>query len=337
MQPAIEYGTDSVTELSIGYEFPAVEAPEHTHEYTSVVTAPTCTEKGYTTYTCACGDTYKADGTAETGHTEEVIPGKAATETETGLTEGKKCSVCGEILVAQTEIPKLPAGHTHEYTSVVTAPTCTEKGYTTYTCACGDSYKADETAETGHTEEVIPGKSATETETGLTEGKKCSVCGEILVAQEEIPVLTHKHDYVYTVTLPTCTEKGYTTYTCACGDTYTSDEKDATGHVFGEWKVVKPAEIGVEGKEERKCKSCDKTEERTIPALENPDADVMLGDVNKDGKITAADARLALRVSAKLETLTDYIQKTADMNKDGKITAADARKILRVSAKLEEI
>ena len=255
MEPAIEYGTDSVTELSIGYEFPAVEAPEHTHEYTSVVTAPTCTEKGYTTYTCACGDTYKADETAATGHTEEIIPGKAATETETGLTEGKKCSVCGEILVAQ----------------------------------------------------------------------------------EEIPVLAHKHDYVFTVTLPTCTEKGYTTYTCACGDTYKADEKDATGHVFGEWKVVKPAEIGVEGKEERKCKSCDKTEERTIPALENPDADVMLGDVNKDGKITAADARLALRVSAKLETLTDYIQKTADMNKDGKITAADARKILRVSAKLEEI
>ena len=147
----------------------------------------------------------------------------------------------------------------------------------------------------------------------------------------------HTHEYTSVVTAPTCTEKGYTTYTCACGDTYKADEKDATEHVFGEWKVVKSAEIGVEGKEERKCKSCDKTEERTIPALENPDADVMLGDVNKDGKITAADARLALRVSAKLETLTDYIQKTADMNKDGKITAADARKILRVSAKLEEI
>ena len=255
MEPAIEYGTDSVTELSIGYEFPAVEAPEHTHEYTSVVTAPTCTEKGYTTYTCACGDTYKADETAETGHTEEVIPGKPATETETGLTEGKKCSVCGEILVAQTEIPKLPA---------------------------------------------------------------------------------HKHDYVKVVTTPTCTEKGYTTYTCACGDTYKADETKATGHSFGDWEVVKNAEIGIEGKEVRKCKACGKTEDRVIPALKE-DESFLLGDVNKDGKLTAADARLALRVSAKLETLTDYIQKTADMNKDGKITAADARKILRVSAKLEEI
>ncbi len=35
--------------------------------------------------------------------------------------------------------------HTHKYTSKVTAATCTEKGYTTYTCACGDSYKGNET------------------------------------------------------------------------------------------------------------------------------------------------------------------------------------------------
>ena len=47
--------------------------------------------------------------TAAKTHTEEVIPGKAATTTETGLTEGKKCSVCGKILVAQQEIAKLPA------------------------------------------------------------------------------------------------------------------------------------------------------------------------------------------------------------------------------------
>ncbi|MBR4083695.1 MAG: family 16 glycosylhydrolase [Lachnospiraceae bacterium] len=38
-------------------------------------------------------------------HTEEIIPGKAPTSTQTGLTEGKKCSACGETLVAQTEIP----------------------------------------------------------------------------------------------------------------------------------------------------------------------------------------------------------------------------------------
>ena len=40
--------------------------------------------------------------------------------------------------------------HTHSYTAVVTAPTCTAGGYTTYTCSCGDSYTANETAALGH-------------------------------------------------------------------------------------------------------------------------------------------------------------------------------------------
>ena len=40
--------------------------------------------------------------------------------------------------------------HEHSYDAVVTAPTCTEGGYTTYTCSCGDSYTADETAPLGH-------------------------------------------------------------------------------------------------------------------------------------------------------------------------------------------
>ena len=44
----------------------------------------------------------------------------------------------------------IPQPHTHSYTAVVTAPTCTEKGYTTYTCACGDSYKKDFVSALGH-------------------------------------------------------------------------------------------------------------------------------------------------------------------------------------------
>ena len=40
-------------------------------------------------------------------HTEVVIPGKASTATQTGLTEGLKCSECGKILEKQTVIPVL--------------------------------------------------------------------------------------------------------------------------------------------------------------------------------------------------------------------------------------
>ena len=44
----------------------------------------------------------------------------------------------------------VPKKHEHSYKTVVTAPTCTEAGYTTYTCDCGDSYVADEVAALGH-------------------------------------------------------------------------------------------------------------------------------------------------------------------------------------------
>ena len=43
---------------------------------------------------------------------------------------------------------------------------------------------------------------------------------------------SHVHFYNATATLPTCTEKGYTTYTCECGDTYVGDETPAMGHNY---------------------------------------------------------------------------------------------------------
>ena len=54
-----------------------------------------------------------------------------------------------------------------------------------------------------------------------------------------------------------------------------------------------------------------------------------------DGKINSADARLALRAAAKVETLTETQTLLADVSDDGKVKAADARTILRIAAKLE--
>ncbi len=64
---------------------------------------------------------------------------------------------------------------------------------------------------------------------------------------------------------------------------------------------------------------------------------VMPGDVDGNGSVTAADARLALRKSVDLETFTDNQVKAADVDKNNAITAADARLILRASVGLEKL
>ena len=60
-----------------------------------------------------------------------------------------------------------------------------------------------------------------------------------------------------------------------------------------------------------------------------------LGDIDGNGKITAADSRLTLRHAARLDELSEEQQKVADVDKNGKITSADARLILRVAAKID--
>ena len=55
-----------------------------------------------------------------------------------------------EVTEAAAKLKSALEAHEHSYEAVVTAPTCTEGGYTTYTCACGDSYVADETEALGH-------------------------------------------------------------------------------------------------------------------------------------------------------------------------------------------
>ena len=98
----------SAAEIRLTGEKPGEQPHEHSFGDWTVTTAPTCTGKGIETRACECGETETRE-TAALGHTEEVVPAVPATCTETGLTEGKKCAVCGETLVAQEVIPAL--GH----------------------------------------------------------------------------------------------------------------------------------------------------------------------------------------------------------------------------------
>ena len=176
------------------------------HKYTANVTEPACEKAGYTTYTCEyCGDSYVTDRTEPLGHEfgegipvtdpgctcEGVmayvcircpyhefhavsaaghVPGAAATCTAPQL-----CEHCGAVLV------NAPG---HDYKAVVTEPTCTKMGYTTYTCTrCGENYKSDYTDALGHRESgwIMDAEPTTSAEG--RRHKECERCGEVLASE----------------------------------------------------------------------------------------------------------------------------------------------------------
>ena len=169
--------------------------------------------------------------------------------------------------------------HEHSYTAVVTPPTCTEKGYTTHTCACGDSYVDTYVDALGHAwDEGKVTKEPTETETGV-KTFTCTRCGE--TRTETMPVIPHVHSYKDVVTAPTCTEKGYTTHTCACGDSYVDTYVDALGHAWDNGKVTKEPTATETGVRTYTCTRCHETKTESIPVV-SVDVTQMFTDVEKN-------------------------------------------------------
>lgn len=145
---------------------------EHDCDYSSSVTPPTCTEAGFTTYECDCGLSYVGN------YTE-------------------------------------PVGHDYNYSVSVTPPTCTEQGFTTYQCVCGLGYK-DDYKQPEH--DYFNGK--------------CRICGS-----------EHDCKYADEVTPPTCTERGFTAHTCACGNSYRDSYTPTLGHEYTDGICIRCGKI----------------------------------------------------------------------------------------------
>ncbi len=158
--------------------------PKKGHDYTSVVTAPTCNERGYTTHTCIdCGHSYNDNYTRPYGHeyVATVVSPKCEEEGYTTHT----CSFCGD---SYDDAFVSAKGHNH--VPVVTPPKCEEEGYTTYTCSdCGDSYVDDYIPPKGHGEGVWVSIEGVSEDGNPLEGYCCADCGEIVGVRQLVPYL----------------------------------------------------------------------------------------------------------------------------------------------------
>ncbi|MBO5758171.1 MAG: TIR domain-containing protein [Clostridia bacterium] len=180
--------------------------------------------------------------TAPHEHHVVVDAAIAPTCTQVGKSEGKHCSDCGEVLVAQTTLPA--KGHSFDDWYETLAPTESQKGEKRRDCTECDEYEIEAIAELAHNHDaweqiVLEAVAPTCTQTGLTEGKKCSGCGETTLAQHRVSALGHT-EVVDEAIEPTCTQVGKTQgkHCSVCDQILLAqNEIDALGHT----ETIEPA------------------------------------------------------------------------------------------------
>lgn len=137
----------------------------HVHSYGEWKTSKvaTCKEAGEEKRSCECGEV-ETRVVEKTAHIEEIDQGVEATCLVCGKTEGKHCSVCKEVIVAQTDIA--PLGH-EEVVDEKKEPTCLEAGHEEgkHCSRCGEVLEGKEPIEklehafTNYEEKVVSSKT----------------------------------------------------------------------------------------------------------------------------------------------------------------------------------
>ena len=298
------------------------------HEYQAVVTQPTCTAGGYTTYTCTgCGESYTGNATNPTGHSW----------TAANCKNPKTCSACG---ITEGDLGD------HSYTAQITAPGCLTDGFTTHTCTgCGDSYRDSYVLASGHSW----------VDADCTQPITCTTCGQTWGQP-----MGHSFGEV-TVHKPTPDAQGYSERSCTiCGFNEKFDFVDFVGvtvsgqltsTLAGDTTVeliqngevaysitVSGSEYAIEGVVAgdytlRITKKNHAPVEFAITVGDGAvtqDATICpVGDVSGDGVVNIKDFQRLLRHVNKTNPLEDYDLACGDVTGDGVCNIKDFQRLLR--------
>ena len=223
--------------------------PRGEHVYVTYTVAATCTSPGYTVRECeVCGDRHIEDITSALAHNYQAHTTPATCET--GGHTLHLCHGCGSSFITDYTSP---LGHSWDNGTLITNATCTGEGVMEYRCVRCGYHRIEGNEAAGH----VPGDEAT-----CTEPQLCTKCGAVIVN-------ALGHNYTAKVIAPTCTEMGYTIFTCSrCGDSYKGDYTDATGHKPGDWIIDKEPTTDSEGERHKECENCgEKLETEPIEKL----------------------------------------------------------------------
>ena len=193
-----------------------------------------------------------------------------------------------------------------------------------YAITNGNDYEL-QVCGNGHTEEIDEAVAPDCENTGLTEGKHCSVCNKVLVEQEIVPAIGHTEGEWFIVTDATCTEVGEKEQRCSvCQELLNTESIPSTGHQYGDWVVTKEPTTTGSGEKSCECSVCHDVKTETIEPIEILG---LLGDVNGDGKVNVKDATAIQKHIANLITLSDDGFALADVDGSGSVNIKDATAI----------